>query len=250
MLRRRAATPAALLLALPLAAALAARAGADLLVTVKGHTDGFKVGDRTQEPRDADVKIWLSAEKMRRDEGPLSLIVRLDRQKLYLVNHTDKTYSVVNLPVDWAKLVPSRDHEKFQQYVTDNQLKSTITPSAETKKIRDWNARRVDVNLANTHGLRVSTQMWLTKDLPLYGAYNRMSGVLASLQVSSGEWAHKLGQLDGFPVYQETTVNVGGTSFRSREQVVMADNKDVPDVTYDPPVGFNPVPYDPFRPPG
>jgi hypothetical protein len=251
MLRRRATSSAtALLLALPLAAAaLAARADADLLVTLRGHTEGFKVGDRTQEPRDADVKIWLTGEKMRRDEGPVSTVVRLDRQKLYLINHADRTYSVVDLPIDWRKLVPSGDREKFQQFVTENQLKSTITPTAETKKIRGWNAHRIDVELTDPHGLRVSTQMWLTKDLPLAAAYNKMSGVLASLQVRSADWARKLGQLDGFPVFQETTVSVGGTTFQSREEVVMAETKEVPDVTYDPPVGFNPVPYDPFRPP-
>ena len=108
---RPAAPPAALLLALPLAAllggALAARAGADLVLTVKGHTDAFRVGDRTQEPRESDVKIWLTADRMRRDEGPLSAIVRLDRKKLYLVNHSDRPSGpsaplVPNQPVTFA----------------------------------------------------------------------------------------------------------------------------------------------------
>lgn len=252
MSHSRRSLPASLLLALPLAAALAAvlatHAGADLVLTSKGHTDGFQVGNRTQEPRDADVKTWIAAEKMRRDEGALSAIVRLDRKKLYLVNHADKTYTVVDLPIDWAKLVPSGDREKFQQYVTDNQLKSMITPTTETRKIRGWSAHRVDVDLASTHGLKVTTQMWLTKDLDLASAYNRMSGFLASLQATSGDWARKIRDLDGFPIYQETTVNVGGASFKSHEEVVSATVQDVPDVTYDPPAGFNPVPFDPFRP--
>jgi hypothetical protein len=249
----RLAPPAALLLALPLAVllsgAVAARAGADLVLMVKGHTDAFKVGDRVQEARDSDVKIWLTADKMRRDEGPLSAIVRLDRKKLYLVNHTDRTYSVVDVPIDWAKLVPSGDREKFQQFVAENQLKAAIKPSPETRKIRNWDTHRVDIELTNAQGLRVSTQMCLTKELDLYAAYNKMSGVLASLQVSSADWSRKIGDLDGFPVYQETTVSVGGTSFKSREEVVQADSKQLPDVTFDPPAGFNPVPYDPFRPP-
>jgi hypothetical protein len=253
MLRRRPSPLGTLVLALPLAAALgnmvAARAGADLVLTSRGHTEGFKVGDRTQEPRDADVKTWVAADKMRRDEGPISAIVRLDRKKLYLVNHADKTFSVLDLPVDWAKLVPSGDREKFQQFIHDNQIKSSVTPTTETRKIRGWNANRVDVELSNTHGLRVSTQMWLTKDLGLYAAYNKMSGVLASMQVTSEDWARKIRELDGFPIYQETTVNVGGASFKSHEEVVVAKVEAVPDVTYDPPAGFNPVAYDPFRAP-
>src|SRR5215470_4979922 len=101
MARRRSSL---LLAAMALVPAVAARAGADLLLTVKGHAEAIRVGDRTQGPRDSDVKIWLSGSKMRRDEGPLSAIVRLDRQKLYLVNHDDKTYSVVDIPIDWSKL--------------------------------------------------------------------------------------------------------------------------------------------------
>ncbi|HEV3075326.1 MAG TPA: DUF4412 domain-containing protein [Thermoanaerobaculia bacterium] len=253
MMRSRSSSLGTLVLALPLAAALggvlAVRAGADLVITVKGHAEGFKVGNRTQEPRDSDVKIWLSANKMRRDEGSLSAIVRLDRKKLYLVNHTDKTFSVVDLPIDWAKLVPSGDREKFQQFVAENQLTASITPNAETRKIHAWNTHRVDVDLTSAHGPRVSMQMWLTKDLDLYAAYNKMSGVLASLQPSSADWARKVGALDGFPVYQETTVSVGGASFKSHEEVAAANVQAVPDVTYDPPAGFNPVPYDPFRAP-
>ena len=253
MLRRRSSPAGTLVLALPLAAALggvlAASAGADLVLTVKGHAEGFKIGNRTQEPRDSDVKIWLSTNRMRRDEGPLSAIVRLDRKKLYLVNHTDKTFSVLDLPIDWAKLVPSGDREKFQQFVAENQLTASIKPTAETRKIHGWDTHRVDVELTSAHGPRVSLQMWLTKDLVLSGAYNKMSGVLASLQPSSADWARKVGELDGFPVYQETTVSVGGTSFKTTEAVAAAETKEVPDVTYDPPAGFNAVPYDPFRAP-
>jgi hypothetical protein len=237
------------LLVLPLAATLASRAGADLLLSVKGHADAFSVGDRTQQAHDSDVKIWLSADKMRRDEGPLTAIVRLDRQKLYLVNHADRTYSALDLPVDWKKFVPKGDQEKFQQYLTANQIKATVTPATETRKIRGWNTRRVDVELSSSRELKVSTQIWITKDLGLYAAYNKMSGVLASLQANSADWSHKIGQLDGFPVYQETQVSVGGASFKSREEVIVAETKEVPDVTYDIPLGFTATPYDPFRPP-
>jgi Domain of unknown function (DUF4412) len=237
------------LLGLALAAALVTAARADLLLTVRGHADAFQVGDRSQEAQDSSVKIWLTSDKMRRDEGPLSAIVRLDRQKLYLINHTDRTYTAVALPIDWTKFVPKGDQEKFQQFVADNRIKASIVPTAETRKIHGWNAHRVDVELSNAHGLKVSTQMWVTKDLALYGAYNKMSGVLASLKANSADWSSKIGQLDGFPVYQETQVSVGGASFKSREEVIATETKPVPDVTYDIPVGFTAIPYDPFRPP-
>ena len=80
----------------------------------------------------------------------------------------------MDLPVDWMKLVPKVDQEKFQQYVTENQIKAAITPSSETRKVRAWDTHRIDVELSNRQGLRVSTRMWVTKDVALYAAYNKM----------------------------------------------------------------------------
>jgi hypothetical protein len=233
----------------PTASAAGAAGAGDLLLTVKAHTDAFKVGTRAQEARDSSVKIWLSGDKLRRDEGPLTAIVRLDRHQLILVNHTDRTYSTVDLPLDWMKMIPKVDQEKFAQFMADNKIIAAITPSAETRKIQTWNAHRIDVELTNTHGLRVSTQMWLSKDVPLYAAYNKMSGALASLQVSAADWSHKVSQLDGFPVYQETTVSVNGASFPSREELVSYEPKPAPPGTYDVPVGFTAIQFDPFRAP-
>ncbi len=238
-----------LLLTVALAALTAAGAAADTLLTVKGHTDGVKIGTRAQEPRDSEVKIWIASDKMRRDEGTLSAIVRLDRKRLYLINHTDRTYTMVDLPVDWTKLVPPRDQDSFNRFLTDNAMKAAVTPSTEAKKIRGWDTHRVDVELTNSHGLKVSTQMWVTKDLAFYTAYNQMSANLASLQPNAAEWAQKMSQLGGFPVFQETTVNVGGSSFKSREELVAADTKDAPAGTYDIPAGFTATPFDPYNAP-
>ncbi len=232
-----------------LAAAGATAAAADTLLTVKGHADAVKVGNRTQEARDSDVKIWIANDRMRRDEGTLSAIVRLDRKKLYLINHTDRTYTSVDLPIDWTKLVPPRDQDSFNRFLADNAMKATVTPSGETKKIRGWDARRVDVELSTAHGLKVATQMWVAKELAFYPAYNQMSASLASLQPNAAGWAQKMSQLGGFPVFQETTVTMSGNSFKSREELVAADTKDAPAGTYDVPAGFTATPFDPYNTP-
>jgi Domain of unknown function (DUF4412) len=250
---RRSNRPARLLLillaALPLGLCRPTPAAADLLLAIKGHADGFRIGGQVQEPRDSEAKIWFTTDRMRRDEGSLTVLVRQDRRKLYLINHTDRTYSELDLPVDWKKMVPPGDQDSFSRYLEDNQIKAAVHPGTETRKIHDWSAHRVDVELSNQHGLKMSTQMWLTKDLPLYQAYNQMSGTLASLRANAVDWSQKVSQLDGLPVYQETVVSVGPTSAKSREELVSATTVQPPAGTYDVPKGFTAVPYDPFRPP-
>ncbi len=241
---------------LPLLAALlasavlpGARAGADLLLTVKAHTTGMRLGNRVQEPHDAQAKVWVGSDRLRRDEGSTTIIVRLDRKKIYLINHTDRTYSEVGLPIDWQTVVPPRDQDSFQRYVADNQIKATVTPGTETRQFRTWNATRMNLELTNQHGLRMVAQWWLTKDIPLYAAYNQMNAALASMQPNASDWAQKEGRLDGFPVYQETTINIGSASTKSVEELVAADTREAPAGTYDVPAGFRSVPFDPFQQP-
>ena len=80
------------LLLLPLA--LAAPATADSLLTLKSHVDSFQVAGETQPAKDTEIHIWAANDKLRRDEGETTAILRLDRNKLYVVRHKDKTFHV------------------------------------------------------------------------------------------------------------------------------------------------------------
>ena len=45
-------------------------------------------------------------------------------------------------------------------------------------------------------------------------------------------------QIDGFPVVQESDVDMGGSRFKTREELVAVETKEAPAGTYDPPVGY------------
>jgi hypothetical protein len=91
--------------------------------------------------------------------------------------------------------------------------------------------------------------MWVSKDVPLFAAYNKMSGVVASLQPNAADWSQKEAALDGFPIYQETTITIGPSSSQTREELVTAETKEFPPGTFDVPAGFRAVPFDPFPSP-
>jgi hypothetical protein len=231
------------------AAARPAPVRADEMISIHGHAGAVKLGNRTQPARDSTATVWLAADRLRRDEGGVTVIVRLDRHMLYLINHADRTYSQVQVPIDWAKMVPPSDQESFTKFLADNEINATITPSTESRKIRTWNTHRVDVLLTNKHGLKMATHMWLSTDLPLYAEYNKMAAILASLQPNASSWSQKVGSLDGIPVYQETTITIGQSESQTLEEIVAADTKPAPPGTYDVPAGFTAVPYDPFHTP-
>lgn len=216
----------ALSLLLPL---FAASAVADTLLTVRSSVEGLKM----DQPQNAEIKIWVAGDKLRRDEGDSSYILRLDRGKLYVVNHAEKTYSELAVPIDLQKMAAS----------PATAMKVQLTATGEAKKIAGWNARKYKVAISNPQGLRLDTTIWASKEITSYQAYNRLAASLAALQPGSAEWARKLEQIEGFPVIQEADVDMGGSKFKTREELVSVETLEAPAGTYEPPAGYTVQPF-------
>jgi hypothetical protein len=217
---RRAAVPLLLLL-------LAAPVAADTLLTVRSSVEGLKM----DQPATGQVHIWVAADKLRRDEGETSTIVRLDRGKVYLLNHGDKTYVELAAP-DVQKPVPPAEAA----------IKVRVTATGETKKVGDWNARKYQVDISSPEGLHLDTTIWASKDVASHQAYGKLAAVLAALQPGSAEWARQMQQIEGFPVLQESDVTMGGSRFKTREELAAVETKEAPAGTYDPPAGYRALP--------
>jgi hypothetical protein len=230
-----------------LVTALAVRsAGADSLLTMKSHADAFQVKGDTQPAKDTEVRIWVAGDRVRRDEGDTSMILRLDRNKLFLVHHPEKTYNELSLPVDFVRLMPKGKEDLGRTWEQRMKLTVKVTPSSETKKINGWSAQRVQMDVLSAMGMKIGTTLWISKDVAAYAALNRLTAALAALQPGAADWSQKLSQLDGFPVLKEDDVDALGARFKTREELVSVETKDAPAGTYDPPVGYTAAEFDPL----
>ena len=117
-------------------------------------------------------------------------------------------------------------------------MKVQVTATGETKKVGTWNARKYKVDISNPEGLHLDTTIWASKDVASYQAYGKLAAALAAMQPGSGEWARQMQQIEGFPVIQEADVTMGGSRFKTREELVAVETKDAPAGTYDPPAGY------------
>ena len=225
MPRRAALLPLFLLLAVP--------AAADTLLTVRSNVEGLKM----DQPTGGEIRIWVGADRLRRDEGDTSSILRLDTGKVYLLNHAEKTYAEVAAP-DLQKPAAERSPMKVE-----------VTETGESKRVGKWNARKYKVEISNPDGLHLVTTIWASKDVDAYQAYGKLSPILAALQTGSAEWSRKMRQIDGFPVVQESDVDMGGSRFKTREELVAVETKEAPAGTYDPPAGYTAQAQTP-QPPG
>ncbi|MFL6259383.1 MAG: DUF4412 domain-containing protein [Thermoanaerobaculia bacterium] len=211
---------------------LAAPALGDTLLTVRSSIEGLKIAPSQAEP----IHIWIGGEKgdrLRRDEGDTSYILRLDRGKLYVVNHSEKTYSELAVPIDAQKIASP----------PEMRVKAQVTATEETRKIGSWNARKYRVDITSPAGLHLDTTVWASPDVASHQALTRLAASLAALQPGSADWALKLGQIEGFPVLQEADVTMGTSHFKTREELAGIETKDAPAGIYDPPAGYTLQPY-------
>lgn len=234
-----------LLLVLLLARALPA--AADTLLTLRNHVDAFQVAGENQPAKDTEVRIWLDGDKLRRDEGETTTILRLDRNKLYVVRHADKTWSELALPVDFVRLMPKGSEEAGAAWAQQMQLTVHLLPTQETRTIGSWNARKMKMDITNATGMKIASSLWVSKDVRGWSELNRLAATLAALQPGSASWVSALEKMDGFPVLREDRVEAMGARFGTREELVSAAAQDAKPGTYEPPAGYKQEPFNPLE---
>ena len=213
---------------------------ADIKVVKQIHQDGFTIMGQTQPPEDRQQTTWIGKNMMYMDQGDSATIVRVDTMKLYVVDHTTKTYHVLDLPVDLSTLVPP----EMQPMLAMMKFEVTVTPTDEHKQVGEWNARRYDMSMTSQMFSMKST-MWVTK-VAGYDpeAFNSMYVHLNSLQPGMADAVKEMSKIEGLVVEQQGVMTMMGTEVATSEKTISIDNIDAPAGTYDPPEGYTEKPFD------
>ena len=152
----------------------------------------------------------------------------MDKNRLYLVDHEDKTYFEIALPIDLRKMMPKGSEAMADQIAAGMKVTVQVAPRDETKKVGQWNARRYDVTVQSAMGMKIATTMWVSKEIAGFAGFNKLAGTMASLQPGSGEWVKELEKIDGFPVLTESQVDALGAKFGTREELVSVEPRPPP----------------------
>jgi len=213
---------------------------ADIKVVKQTHQDGFTIMGQTQPPEDRQQTTWIGKNMMYMDQGDSATIVRVDLMKLYVIDHTTKTYQVLDLPVDLSTLVPP----EMQPMLAMMQFEVTVTPTEEHKQVGEWDARRYDMAMTSQMFSMKST-MWVTK-VAGYDpeAFNTMYVHLNSLQPGMADAVKEMSKIEGLVVEQQGVMTMMGSEVGTSEKTISIDNIDAPAGTYDPPEGYTEKPFD------
>lgn len=234
------------LLRFALVAALATPAlAADTVVTTTKHTDASKDMMGQEVPaQDSTQVMWIGKDRMRIEEGDEVTIVRADLKKMFLVRTKDKTYSAIDLPFDMKKYMPPDMAPMMEAMFS--QMKVTVTPTTETKKIKDWNATKYTMTMSLPMGGSVTSDIWATKDVKLEAGYADLMGSKISLLPGGAAMAAELKKIEGIQIQSVQTMTMMGQVQKSTEEVAKIETKDAPEGAYDIPKDFKETPFDPM----
>lgn len=239
----------ALSLGVLLIASVSAGAEADMLLQQVVHSEPYKmIADQAPAPIDT-VTIWLGEERAAIAGSGTNAILRRDEDKLYLLNHGARTYSVVDLPCDLAEFFPP-DHPQrkpLQRVLAALQTKVTITPTDQTKEINGWPTRlfRIEMQAARTN---ILSETWATTAAPIdQGLYRDLMIALMSVHPATHTMAAHLDDIEGITVLDEQQIARLGMEMFSTRELVTVREAEAPAGTYTPPAGYTETLYNPGR---
>jgi uncharacterized protein DUF4412 len=234
--------------ALIAALATAAAAQADTQIIAKHHSDAVEFMGQKQPATDHNVETWIGKGKVARLAPDLSVIVRADIKKMYLIRHDEEAYNEVDLPLDFGSMLPPEMAGMMETMGKMMKWDATVTATGETKTIAGYKSQGYKVAISGPMGMKIDQSIWATKDLEIdYDALKElMVNQRALMAPLGGDWWKKLAAVEGYPVLSESVTTMGGKSFGTREEMISAESKDAPAGTYDPPAGYKAEKFDPM----
>ena len=226
---------------------------ADIFMKQKSHTDGFQLMGQSQPASEEIQDIWITQDKIRSDDSKQSVILRLDQNKMYMLNHEEKTYA--ELPLDFGEVLDSQMKEAMEGEDMDaeqkesmmkmmqgmSEMKVTIKPTGETKKIGDWNCQKYIQTMETMMGPSTS-EIWATEDLKMdHDLYSKFMATMSGQGMFGNimtDMIKEMKKIKGVPVLTVSSVNMMGASIKSTQELIEFKEGTAPAGIFDLPKGY------------
>jgi len=207
---------------------------ADIYIKQKSHTDGFAMMGQETPANDEFYHMWLGGNKMAMQMSAMGLVVDMEKNVMLWINHENKNYVEMALPLDLDKYFP----EQMRQMMKN--VKVSVTPSDEKKTIGEWECGSYDMTLSFM-GMDMKQKMWTSTQVPFDWkdyAERLMPKMYEAMFQLGDESLQELMTIEGFLIRQETTMAMMGNEIKSWQEVVEIEKKPAPAGTYGVPDGY------------
>ncbi len=224
---------------------------ADVYLKEKSHTDAYKVMGRAQPAKDEIVVMWMGKDKGRIDQGEkMSTIIRLDKNIMYVLDHSKKTYSempfsdlsdIISSSLEKSDLSEEEKAEakKFMGFAKSMmKVEVKVTDTGEKQKIKAWNCRKY---LMQTKIMMSSStsEIWATEDIKVNTDLFRTLGFsIMAKQPGFDKAFEEMKKIKGVSVLTTSTSSVMGAKIKSTQELLEVKEAKAPAGIYDVPAGY------------
>jgi hypothetical protein len=200
-----------------------------------------------QKSRNDESTTWFSKNKMRQNEGDTtSIIIQLDKNKVFILNHVDKTYSEMGLPLKLEEnLAP-----EARQIIQVMEISSSVIETQETRTIKGWKSQKflADISISMMGmDMPMAMEIWASKETGLnLKSFRRFHAVLLSMNPFTKDLVAEFQKIDGYPVLTKISMRIKGVETKSHEEVISVEESKAPRGIYDLPSEYTPVAYNPL----
>lgn len=221
-------------------------ASADDVIVMLNHTDEMSMMGVKTPAQDVNQEYWFGDEGTRFDGGETSVIVRLADKKLFFVNHLEKTYSPIDLPFTFEKLVPPEMAPMMEMMAKTMAASTTVTASDRKGTFAGVGCDYAKVSISMGI-MQMAMDVCSTEKLPIdMTRYRDLQGMQAEMAPNM-DWVKDMAEkIKGFPIRSDTTTTVMGNSFKSWSELKSVEKRTPPAGHYGPPAGYKEVKFDPM----
>ncbi len=206
----------------------------DLYLKSVTHTDAFEMMGQSQDATDSTQEIWIGADHLRMDSDNGSILMDLKEKQFYMINHDQKKYFQTSLPIDLKSIVPA-EQAGFMDMM---KFSVTVTPLEETKKIKEWNCKKYQMEM-KSQMVNIKSDIWATEDIKIdQDKLEQFYVNTTALQNIDPGSMDELKKIKGFQVLSETTSEVMGTRVSQKTELMVAEEKETEKGHYTIPEGY------------
>lgn len=229
--------------------AFPALVSADMMIREATATDAFEMMGQ-KVPAAADTSVtWLSEKRARKDMGDTaSIIILVDKNVMYTLNHPAKTYLEIPLDAfgDLSKLMSASGDEEqaaaaetvMKGMMAQMQLKVTVTPTEETKKIQKWNCKKYTVD-TKMGMATVKSEIWATEDVKVdYETLQKIGSAFMAPMPGAKEALEEMKKIKGLTIHSAGTANMMGAQVTTTTEVLEVSEKSAPAGIFDLPEDY------------
>lgn len=220
----------------------------DIYMKQKNHTDGFQMMGQGRPEENNINEVWITDAGVCTQNDNMTMMMLSQEQKMVMINHQEKSY--VEMPMDIGKILSQAteggDAEETAQLhnMMGNMMKMevTVTPSSETKTIREWKCKKYTVTIQTFMG-PITQTIWATEDIQLdkdlYQKFSMaMFSAMPGMQKSLGDIMKKMEQVKGVQVETESTQTMMGTTITSKTELLEYKTGTAPQGLFKIPAGY------------